>query len=86
MSLQLSNINFLEIEMHDYTSQKIRPSPSNTEFDVVLEKTKKKSKRKSNKTQKNISSKPNRQRVEGSEEKAKESKPKTSSELKDPWD
>ena len=86
MSLQLSNIKFLEIEMLGYTSQKILPSLSNAEFEVVLQKTKKKTKRKGNQTKKNASSKTNSQKEEHTEKNPKENKSKTSSELKDPWD
>ena len=86
MSFQLSNIKFLEIEMQGYTSQKILPSLSNAEFEVLLEKIKKKTRKKVNKTKNNTSSKTNSQKEENSEKTVKENKSKTSSELKDPWD
>jgi serine/threonine protein kinase len=86
MSLRLSNIKFLEIEMQGYTSQKILPSLSNAEFEVLLEKIKKKTRKKGNKTKKNTSSKTNNQKEENSEKTVEENKSKTSSELKDPWD
>jgi serine/threonine protein kinase len=92
MSLKLSEIKFLEIEMKGYLSQKILPSLSNSEFEITLEQIKKdrKKKTKVRKPTKSQSSKKNKEGQEEGKESPDESnkKPvkKGSGELKDPWE
>jgi hypothetical protein len=94
MSLQMSELKFLEIEMKEYQSQKILPSLSNSTFELTLEKSKEPTKKKksSRRTRKEKTPSP-----EGSKSESKNKRPQESSgtnatpkksagELKDPWE